>query len=390
MKKDEKKESTGFDRFSGYIAAFLVGAGLAGGCCWYFMDYSQRDIIQTGKEFAVTKECRDILEKNAGISEDEPVGYAISAYVKHIATDKYTHYFEEDDTFNETTFVNTSGTALASGFQIDKADDGNIVFTEVTADMPAYEQGIRQDDKVISINGVSVVDEGYETIAEKLMGKDKTTVELVLLRENKEIKLTFVRANENPSNIEYKDIGEIAYIRIKHFDKLTEPKLSAAMEEAASKKKIIFDLRSNPGGDTEASASMAANCFGHCAHYEKWFDGHVEKYEYTRENLCEGKDVVLLINEKTASASELFSACMIQEIKPTVIGVNSFGKGIFQISQQLSNGGYLYYTGGYASSGEWESVQGKGIAPDIEVPMDRELIGTDKDVQLKKAIDILD
>ena len=71
MKKDEKKESAGFDRFSGYIAAFLVGAGLAGGCCWYFMDYSQRDIIQTGKEFAVTKECRDILEKNAGISEDE-------------------------------------------------------------------------------------------------------------------------------------------------------------------------------------------------------------------------------------------------------------------------------------------------------------------------------
>jgi carboxyl-terminal processing protease len=390
MEKEEKKEGAGFDNFSGYIAAFLIGAGLAAGCCWYFMDYSQRDIIQTGKEFVAIKECRDILEKNAGISEDKPVENAVNAYVKHIAMDKYTYYYEEDDTFDATSFVNTSGTALASGFQIDKADDGNIIFTEVTTGMPAYEQGIRQDDEVVSINGVNVADEGYEKIAEKLMGKEGTSADLVLLRDGKEMKLTFIRANETMINIEYNDIGDIAYIRIKRFDVFTEGKFSKEIEKYTSKNKIIFDLRSNPGGDILASTGMAAKCFGHCVTYEKWFDGHVEEHELTGKNLCEGKDVVLLINEKTASSSELFSACMIQEINPTVVGVNSFGKGIFQVNSQLSNGGYLHYTAGYVSSGEWESVQGKGIAPDIEVPMDRELIGTDKDVQLKKAIDILD
>ena len=69
--------------------------------------------------------------------------------------------------------------------------------------------------------------------------------------------------------------------------------------------------------------------------------------------------------------------------------MNTFGKGIYQYDETLSNGGVLHYTAGYYTVGDWECYQGTGIAPDIEVPMDSSLIGTDDDVQLKKCLDLL-
>ena len=96
IKEKAKSGSASVDKFSGYIAAFLAGALAAGGLCLYTMDYSKRDVRSVGEDFVVTKECREILEKNAGISDNNAVNSALEAYVSSIAVDRYTAYLPED------------------------------------------------------------------------------------------------------------------------------------------------------------------------------------------------------------------------------------------------------------------------------------------------------
>ena len=109
-----------------------------------------------------------------------------------------------------------------------------------------------------------------------------------------------------------------------------------------------------------------------------------------QEPKLEGKKVVLLVNNNTASSAEIFTAALKQHIEVTIVGENTRGKGVYQIVNLLDNGDQFKYTAGTYTVGDWECYQGVGIAPDVEVPMDRELIGTDDDIQLKKALELLD
>ena len=98
--------------------------------------------------------------------------------------------------------------------------------------------------------------------------------------------------------------------------------------------------------------------------------------------------VVLLTNEKTASAAEIFTALLKQYDDATIVGTNTFGKGIFQ-NVATFHRNVIHYTDGYFKVGDWDCWQGVGIAPDIDVEMDSALIGTSEDVQLQKALELL-
>ena len=97
-----------------------------------------------------------------------------------------------------------------------------------------------------------------------------------------------------------------------------------------------------------------------------------------------------MINDGTASASEIFTAVLKKNADATLVGTNTYGKGVFQREMLLSNGGHLHFTAGTFEVEGWDNWDGVGIAPDVEVPMDKELIGTDNDIQLKKAIALLE
>lgn len=386
-----KSGSSAIDNFSGYIAAFLIGAGIAGGVCWYTMSYTQRDVNSVGKDFIVTKECRDVLEQNGGVADGKPVRSAIGAYVESIATDPFTFYYEdEDEQTSMVAYVNSSGTAKLSGFQVAPADDGNILLTEVTEGMPAHKQGLRTNDEITAINGTSVSETGFENIANKMLGKDGTNVTFTVLREGAEFDLDFVRASEMSTSVEYKSIGDVAYIHIKEFGQLAQGNLNAALQSAKNQKKMIIDLRDNGGGETDAGVYMAAQCCGHAKCVATEFDGDVEIFEQDFSDVENNRDIVILINDGTASASEIFTAVLKKNADATLVGTNTYGKGVFQREMLLSNGGHLHFTAGTFEVEGWDNWDGVGIAPDVEVPMDKELIGTDNDIQLKKAIALLE
>lgn len=391
IKEKAKSGSASVDKFSGYIAAFLAGALIAGGLCWYTMDYSKRDVRSVGEDFVVTKECREILEKNAGISDDNnAVNSALEAYVSSIAVDRYTAYLPEDALGDTIKYVNGSGTAKCSGFQVGVSDDGNILLTEVTEGMPAYTQGLRAGDEITAIDGNSVSEAGVENIANKMLGKDETRVTFTVLRGGETFDISFIRASEMTSSVKYTEMGDVAYIRISGFDQIAKGQLNQVLENAKGKKKYIFDVRGNGGGETEAGIYMAAEFCGHAKCVLNDFNEEEEVVEQDFELEASERKAVVLINEMTASAAEIFTAVLKSNADAKLVGVNTYGKGIYQREAVLSNGGRLHYTAGSFTVEGWDNWDGTGIAPDVEVPMDSSLAGSDNDVQLKKAIALLD
>ncbi|MDE5569592.1 MAG: hypothetical protein K2I82_02930, partial [Ruminococcus sp.] len=145
------------DKITPYIAAGIVGAGVTFGLCWYFMDFSRKDIIEAGQKFSVIKECENFLDENTETKKDGKAHIAaINGYLQSIS-DEYTLYYkdEEDDVKFQTDYINSSGTADASGFQVDISEDGNILLTEVKKGFSADSQGLKKYDIITHIDGVS-------------------------------------------------------------------------------------------------------------------------------------------------------------------------------------------------------------------------------------------
>ena len=185
--------------------------------------------------------------------------------------------------------------------------------------------------------------------------------------------------------------GNILYVDIRYFNYDVNLRFGGEYWELAKAAKgIIFDLRDNGGGESGASFTLADRFLTEGYETEYYKDGT----DYTKGLTNSGDEldvpIVILVNGKTASASEEMTALLKQFGKDvTIVGETTFGKGIFQNEEYLSNDGILRYTYGYYTIGDWECYQGIGIEPDIEIEMDSSLRGTVSDVQLKKALEIL-
>ena len=378
------------DKITPYIAMGLACAGVTFGLCYAFMGSAGTN----SDDFAIIDECREIIAENGNpdFDDESAVAGAINGYLQG-GGDKYTFYYPHynaDPVEDNKSYINSSGTALASGFQVDISDDGNILLTEVTNGFAAYKSGLRTGDIITHIDGVSISEQGFENYANKILGKQDTEVQLTVNRDGEMFELTFKRDHEYIRDIEWKMLGDTAYIRILKFGTYSAGNMSTAMSKIGDAENFIIDLRNNGGGMGDYMI-QAVDYFageGSVNYYNS--KGEQTDAEYTNED-CLDVPVVILINEKTASAAESFTALCKQFGKNvTLVGTNTFGKGIFQQEADLSNGGKLHYTAGYFTVGDWECWQGVGIAPDIEVEMDNALIGTEDDVQLAKALEILE
>lgn len=370
--------------------SFFTGVGITSAVFYYNNHY----FIETGKKYQIIDECRQKIKESQYPDFDEQKAYvgAINGYLKS-GVDKFTSYSNDNNSnpIDEMkNYVNSSGTAIASGFQIDCNSDGNIIICEITEGLTADKQGLKKNDVILSINGNDVSETGFENIANKLMGKQDTVVNLKILRDNKEFEIDFKRDNIIISDLEYKNINEIGYIRIKSFHQMIKGRFNKAIEDFNECKSIIFDLRENSGGDGDTVMNLASQVVGDVEVTKYYYTGKKEVETCKNQNICTTSKIILLVNNNTASAAEIFTALLKQYGKDvTIVGTKTYGKGIFQIEDKLSDGGTLHYTAGYYTVGDWKCYQDVGISPDIEIPMDNSLIGTDDDIQLKKAIEIL-
>lgn len=387
-KADVKNKS----KISSYIAVGLACSALTFGVSWYTMFFCKRDVIRLGEKMSVVNECKETMKKaDYPFSNNDPVKGAISAYVSELASDKFTFYTKPaDDVTDMTNYVNSSGTAEASGFQIDVADDGNIILTDITPGLAAYKQGLRAGDVITSINGKSVSKEKYENIANKLLGKQDTKVSLTVMRQGEEFDVEFVRDHIYKRSVEHEIKSGVGILTIKSVNQYSNGEFDQSVRALADCEKIIVDLRNNPGGDGAVAMEWATRLDGSAQVTKYYYTGQKEELSLDGNgDLCE-KKVVILTNEYTASAAEILCANLSQNLDATIVGTKTYGKGVFQLYSDLSDGGQLCYVAGYFTVGDLECWNGKGIEPDVEVPMDYSLVRTDGDIQFQKALELLD
>ena len=293
--------------------------------------------------------------------------------------DPYAAYYtpEEFEQFTR----NFDADYVGIGILVNQNEQGLFVM-QVYDDGPAYKAGMQPGDEIIRVD--DVVPENIDDAVSRMTGEDGTKVTVTVKRDGKELDLNMTRAPINLDSVAYavsdKD-PEVGYITIAIFAEDTCDEFKDAVKELQDKgcDKFILDLRDNGGGLTQASLDIADYLLPECMIMTEINKDGSEK-EYKSEKSAADLDMVVLVNENTASASEILTAAIKDNKAGTVIGTKTYGKGVTQMSHQFEDGYAIKLTITEYLTPNGDHVQGRGIEPDIKA--------TDEDI-LDKALDEL-
>lgn len=319
------------------------------------------------------------------LDEEKMVESALKGYVDGIG-DKYTEYLTPDELEDLMTSVN--GNYVGIGIYMTQDKEGNIVVLLPIEGSPAEEKGLKTGDIINKINGEECKGLELTEVSNKVKGEEGTTVNLEILRENEIINIDVERRTVELKYIDSKVLeGNIGYIELLAFDEGATTKFKEELTKLKEQniKSLIIDLRDNGGGlVTEAiSLSEVFTPMGNVIlkSYDK--DGKETVTKSTNIN-TEKMKVVVLVNENSASATEIFAAAMQDNSLATIVGTKTFGKGVMQEVQPLKIGGALKITIEEFKTPKGNKIHQVGITPDIEIENSEK-----EDTQLQKAIEYL-
>lgn len=375
-----------------FIFSFVIGAGV--GAAGMYTRYSKK--VEFADKYAFIAETEQILADN-GISyeyNDYARDKLINGYLS-VYDDKYTSYSKKDTTsvWGYSAIFNEYPVSIGCGISFAYDSDRQLYISYIVPGGIADKAGIIPGDRVVSVNDVEFDPDNTKYLA-AFNGEEGTVCTVKLKRGSEYIVASFKRHNDELSANNYVSaeiIDDIAYVRIGEFDSNTDLALESELNDLPSGyKATIVDLRDNGGGWTQVSVNVAAFLGASGAVHFHPYSG--EEWQITPEvekGFDTGK-IIVLVNERTTSAAEVQTALLKQYADATIVGTNTFGKGIYQEVEPLKDGGKVKFTQGTYTVGEWECYHGVGIKPDYEVEMDSSLKGTADDIQLKKAFELLD
>lgn len=271
--------------------------------------------------------------------------------------------------------VETKGEFGGIGIQIGMKENMLTVISPIE-DTPAFKAGIKAGDKIVKINNVTTRDMTLQDAVSKMRGAPKTTVTISIMREGwKELKdFTLTREIIKVKSVKSKVLeGNIGYIKINQFQEQTSNDLAAALKKLNEEKitSLVLDLRNDPGGLLNSSIDVASQFLekGKLVVYTKTRSG--EKAEFFTDNNDHFKlPMVVLVNQGSASASEIVAGALKDWNRAVTIGTVTFGKGSVQTVIPLSDGSGLRLTTAKYYTPKGKSIQGTGITPDIIVKLE--------------------
>ncbi|WP_326910516.1 S41 family peptidase [Sedimentibacter sp. MB31-C6] len=315
--------------------------------------------------------------------------------------DPYTQYMTKEE--YGALLQDTEGSYEGIGVYITASDDNKIMIVSPIEDTPAEKAGLKTGDKIIKINGTEYSADKIDQAVSIMKGLPGTSVTLTIQRtkENGKHETTDIVVNREkiriktikPSMLE----DNIGYIRITTFDMQTAKDFNAAYEtlKGQGMKALVIDLRFNPGGIINATVDITDEFLGEgIITYTKTKSGDIEYYKSDKS--ADDIPIVLLINEGSASASEIMAGAMKDTQRATLIGTKTFGKGIVQRVQGFgSEGEGLKMTVSEYFTPNGVNIHGIGIEPDIVLELNPDATGYgyefyDMDNQLQKAVEVLD
>lgn len=272
-------------------------------------------------------------------------------------------------------------------------ETGRVVVVSLIRGAAAEAAGVLPGDIFLEVDGISVEGLNQSQLATRVRGPQGTEVVITFLRGEERITLTITRVRFEVPNVEYELLeGNIAYIRLGEFNERSREQLDAAIADldVNSRTGLIFDLRGNPGGLLSSAIDIASIFVEEgVIIYEAFGDGSEQVFEANGTYANITVPIVVLVNEGSASASELVSGAMQDLGVAILMGETTFGKGTVQTLQPLSNDGALRLTIAryLLPSRRW--IHDTGVEPDIVVPYDIVTDGVAIDPQLDAALDYL-
>jgi carboxyl-terminal processing protease len=271
-----------------------------------------------------------------------------------------------------------------------------LTITSPMPDSPAERSGLQPGDQVIAIDGEDMTGVNAELVRRKVLGPAGTVVHLTILREGEQqplqIDVTREKIKMKSASGKMLENG-IAYVQVTTFGNKTTPELLATLKElmAQNPKGLILDLRNNGGGFLNTSVDVASQFLSEgVVLYEEYGDGTRNTYKVESGGLATDIPMVVLINEGTASASEIVAGALQDYSRATLVGVTSYGKGSVQNWIPLSDEqGAVRITIAKWLTPKERTIHKIGLTPDVVVEMSVDDIKANRDPQLDKAVEVL-
>ncbi len=349
------------------------------------------------KKFHVLKEYIDeyaIHDFDEQYAEDMAHLY----YMTGLKDDVYAYYFTKKELQEYNT--ETQGSFMGIGINVmtktTVLEDGLYVY-RVIGGSPAEAAGLMTGDKIIEADGVSFINHPYEDAVDILLGEEGTTVELKVNRNGEEKSFSITRKAFEQRNVEYNIYDNLGYIRIYQFAENADEQFLDALNALLAKgvEGIIFDVRNNPGGELQTVCSMIDMLIPGGEEIIVIEYKNDEEIIYSTKNRVTDMPFVVLMNNDSASGSELFSSSLRDILGTQLIGEHSFGKGVGQTTWPLYDGsGVKITTFKYLTKSRTDYDQ-IGLVPDYDIALDDKwdmeyyTMTFEDDIQLQKAISVL-
>lgn len=309
--------------------------------------------------------------------------------------DPYTVFLEPTE--NKEVKEDLNGSFDGVGIQLGYNKDNQLAVIAPLSGTPAKAAGVKAGDLILKIDDESATALSADEAAKKIRGPKGTKVKLTLLsleeKEPHEVEITRETIIVPSVEVEFQssENQEIAHLKLLKFGDRTAEEWEKAVGEIMTHQPkvagIILDLRNNPGGYLSGSVFIASEFLEKgIIVQQEYADGTKETYSVDRQGKLLTQPLVVLINEGSASASEIVAGSLRDHLRAEIVGFKSFGKGTIQEAQDLINGAGLHVTIARWLLPSGDSIDKSGIEPQTEIKDDPE---TEKDEQLGKAIEVL-
>lgn len=389
--REEKPGRKGHDGLRGFILGILLTVALF--VIFVNVPFGQAvsrpDSLLTYKKLVQAKRTID-RHYTGEVDEQQLADYVFLGLIAGLG-DKYAAYFtkEEYEEVSNTQQGHYSGIGITISARL---EDDALVILSVTAGGPADRAGVLPGDIMLEINKTDLTGMTSSQAADLIHTSETDEIELKLYRESedKTYTVTVVKEELDTISVAGKILdGDIGWIVISSFTGVTPGQFQEELDsmKEAGVKGLIVDLRGNPGGLVSSVCDTMRQILP-----EGVMVSEVDKYGTREDKTCSGENeidipMVVLVDEDTASAAEIFSGAVQDYGKGLIVGVQTYGKGIVQDVYTLFDGSVIRLTVSHYYTPNGNDIHEKGITPDVVIEDDPE---TEEDEQFEKALELLE
>lgn len=298
--------------------------------------------------------------------------------------DKYTMYYTADE--YKALKESTNGKFYGIGAVCQLSGEGGVLLVDVYDNGAGYQAGLRSGDRVVNVDGRDITGMELSSAVALIKGDKGTSVTLEVIRGTERLTFSAVRDAVEAKTVSYTLLdNNIGYLSISQFEEVTTKQFKAAVEDLQSQgmKGLVIDIRNNPGGLLDTVVGMLKYMLpdGLIVYTE---DKQGNRKEYKGQDNDEfNLPLAVIVNGNSASASEIFAGAIQDYGKGTIIGTQTYGKGIVQTVKPLTDGSAIKFTIAKYFTPKGQDIHGKGVTPDMIVEYDTD---ADVDTQLDEAI----